>query len=218
MPIAVGDWLLSRSKHRKDGLQNQERVQVDGFDVYGNPIAKGKSITHRNLTYGEAFTVRAVQGSSTTMIISGMDRRSTSNWTREIAYVVASRGRQYCKFFVESIVDLAGVQRSGARMAATEMVLKDGQVLRPDVTELMRQIDKVKAERSLQERLTDLQAGARRGGQIVDVSTVQPEERKSALDLINRALKNVRGPNMPHAMRAEMERQRARKQEMGITR
>jgi len=48
-------------------------------------------------------------------------------------------------------------------MSATEMTLKDGQVLPPDITRLMRQIDKLKAEQQLQERVIDLHAGKRAG-------------------------------------------------------
>jgi hypothetical protein len=88
--------------------------------------------------------------------------------------------------------------------------------LSPDIRKMAEQMqrepEKEKFRVNQKDLTVDLQAGARREVHVV------AEERKSALGLLNRAMKNFRVPSMPHAMHADMERRRAREKEMGITR
>lgn len=126
LAIAIGDKILVRSGSRKDQVANQQRLTVAGWDELGNPIADGRVITHRNLCYGYVRTARSVQGDTSTRVITGFDRHSVKAATRDIPYVLNSRGREDCQIYVESIADLSQIQnRSGDRKAVSEMVIKE---------------------------------------------------------------------------------------------
>ena len=120
--VAIGDKLLARSAHKKGHLINGEMLTVTGFDERFNPIADGRTITHRNLCYAYASTSRKVQGSAATRVITGFDRQSVKAATKEVPYVINGRGREDCQIYVESIADLSQIEnRSGERRFATDM-------------------------------------------------------------------------------------------------
>jgi conjugative relaxase-like TrwC/TraI family protein len=120
--VAIGDKLLARSANKKGELINGKRLTVTGWDSLGNPVADGRSIEHRNICYGYASTARKVQGSTCSRIITGFDRHSVKSVSRDIPYVLNSRGRDDCQIYVESIADLSQTQdRTGIRKAVIEM-------------------------------------------------------------------------------------------------
>jgi hypothetical protein len=120
LPVAIGDKLLVRSG--SGSLTNQQRITFTGWDSSGNPVADGKVIEHRNLCHAYASTPRSVQSSTAARVITGFDRNSVRAATKDIPYVLNSRGREDCQIYVESIADLSQIQnRSGDRKFATKM-------------------------------------------------------------------------------------------------
>ena len=68
-------------------------------------VADGKVIEHRNLCHAYASTARSVQGSTAARVITRFDRNSVRAATKDIPYVLNSRGREDCQIYVESIAD-----------------------------------------------------------------------------------------------------------------
>jgi hypothetical protein len=164
IPIAIGDYILSRSTSKRDRIINGESLKVTGWDELGNPIsADGRTITHRNLCHAYAATVRRVQGDSATRVIVGYDRHSIRTATRDAAYVAGGRGRLFCEIHVESVSDLSLIEkRSGERQAVCEMSIAPSHDLQPELTELVQRVEAAKTgELAMGKALVDLQQGKR---------------------------------------------------------
>jgi ATP-dependent exoDNAse (exonuclease V) alpha subunit len=123
LDITIGDKLFARSANKKGKVVNGERIDVTAFDKAGNIIDQcGRTVEHRNLCYAYASTVHKSQGSSILKVIPGYDRHSTKYAGRDDAYVAIGRGREDCRVYVESKLDLAQIQnRNGSRKLATDM-------------------------------------------------------------------------------------------------
>jgi hypothetical protein len=141
--------LLTRSGTRSERgeIVNGEVLEVVGWDVQGNPVAKdGRSIVGRNFTHGYASTSYRVQGDAADKVLLGFDRASIRWASQKIAYVMASRGRIDLELFVENIADLSQIQaRKGDRKAATEMALAPAEDDRRPEVELFRQLQRLRS-------------------------------------------------------------------------
>jgi hypothetical protein len=88
-----------------------------------------------------------VQGNTADLTLFGVDRHSVKWASKQVAYVMATRGREHIEVFAESIADLALIEKHSAeRKAAVEMALEpNGQDGRAEVKELFQQLQRIRA-------------------------------------------------------------------------
>lgn len=172
VPIAAGEQIRitrnGQTADKKHRLNNGAIYRVKGFTREGdirleNGWVIGRSFGH--LAHGYVSTSVSSQGKTVDRVLIAQSAMSFGAANREQFYVSASRGRERCTIYTDDKAFLrTAVERSGRRMAATELTSGHAGTARPretrlrDRAELVRRLGQVAMAYAAQ-KLGDLRAG-----------------------------------------------------------
>ena len=160
MPVAAGETIRItqnsrlKTRGRETRLNNGAVYQVAGFTDKGalrlsNGFVLPKDYGH--LAYGYTSTSHASQGKTVDKVFISMSQDSLSAASREQFYVSLSRGREGVKLYTDDKQAMfEAVQKSGARMSATELLGKPD--VRKQLPSFMETLRVRKAYQAIKER------------------------------------------------------------------
>jgi hypothetical protein len=145
LPLAAGDQVrITKNAALPDGkrLLNGSIHTVASFNRLGHIVLDGGQVIPKefgHLAHGYVATSHASQGKTVDRVLVAVGDESFAAASKEQFYVSASRGRESVAVYCENKRDLfEAVNRSGARLSATELAAEPATIQKPPPSRLVR--------------------------------------------------------------------------------